>query len=274
MKKKNVNGFTLVELIVILVILAILAAMLVPTLIGFIDKANEKKLIAACRSCVIASQNLLVEEYAKSEKLELPEDKVLALAELNSANYSVDYTQFTGKAILMHFVLLSEGKYVLYCHDGGCTECGSTAAYVVLKSAPSVGYQANANSAFGSIAQVFKDKNYSGGIDGIMASDPSTKAYQIYNSLTPQQQAFLDNVSWSIAKTKPEGSETEVYRIYFTTKDYGTQSAENVKVYKYNIDTGMYQYVTNGRVQNGKVSVSGGPWRGDEDGNEWSETIN
>ena len=39
------KGFTLVELIVVLVILAILAALLIPTLTGYIDRAKEKLLI-------------------------------------------------------------------------------------------------------------------------------------------------------------------------------------------------------------------------------------
>ena len=40
MKERNNKGFTLVELIVVLVILAILAAILVPALLGYIDKAR------------------------------------------------------------------------------------------------------------------------------------------------------------------------------------------------------------------------------------------
>ena len=43
---KNKKGFTLVELIVVLVILAILAALLIPALTGYIDKANKEKVIS------------------------------------------------------------------------------------------------------------------------------------------------------------------------------------------------------------------------------------
>ena len=40
---KKKRGFTLVELIVVLVILAILAALLVPALTGYIDKARKRQ---------------------------------------------------------------------------------------------------------------------------------------------------------------------------------------------------------------------------------------
>ena len=65
MKKK---GFTLVELIVVLVILAILAALLIPALTGYIDKANEEKLQATTRQVVVAAQSVVSEAYAQSEK--------------------------------------------------------------------------------------------------------------------------------------------------------------------------------------------------------------
>lgn len=62
-KLKDKKGFTLVELIVVLVILAILAALLVPALTGYIDKANQEKVIAECRSVVMAAQTTASEYY-------------------------------------------------------------------------------------------------------------------------------------------------------------------------------------------------------------------
>lgn len=62
-KLKDKKGFTLVELIVVLVILAILAALLIPALTGYIDKANQEKVIAECRSVVVAAQTTSSEYY-------------------------------------------------------------------------------------------------------------------------------------------------------------------------------------------------------------------
>lgn len=65
-KRKKEGGFTLVELIVVLVILAILAALLIPALTGYIDKAKDRKIIAECRQAVMAAQTLADEEYGKT----------------------------------------------------------------------------------------------------------------------------------------------------------------------------------------------------------------
>ena len=65
-KLKDKKGFTLVELIVVLVILAILAALLIPALTGYIDKARNKQIIAETRSAVMAAQTLVDEAYSRS----------------------------------------------------------------------------------------------------------------------------------------------------------------------------------------------------------------
>ena len=70
MTKKNLSknkGFTLVELIVVLVILAILAAILVPTLLGYIDKARSEKDFATAQSIRVATQAQIDELYGKGD---------------------------------------------------------------------------------------------------------------------------------------------------------------------------------------------------------------
>ena len=55
-KKVDNKGFTLVELIVVLVILAILAAILVPALLGYIDRAKGSQLLLNGKSVLTAAQ--------------------------------------------------------------------------------------------------------------------------------------------------------------------------------------------------------------------------
>lgn len=65
-RRSKKGGFTLVELIVVLVILAILAALLIPALTGYIDKAKEKRIVAETRQVVMAAQTLYDEAYGNS----------------------------------------------------------------------------------------------------------------------------------------------------------------------------------------------------------------
>lgn len=61
--KKSKKGFTLVEIIVVLVIIAILAAIAIPAMTGWIDRANEKTVLAEARSVLLAAQTVASEEY-------------------------------------------------------------------------------------------------------------------------------------------------------------------------------------------------------------------
>jgi prepilin-type N-terminal cleavage/methylation domain-containing protein len=69
--KSTKKGFTLVELIVVLVILAVLAAMLVPALVGYIDRARAEKEYQTAATVYGAAQAVITELYAKDK---LPDD--------------------------------------------------------------------------------------------------------------------------------------------------------------------------------------------------------
>ena len=95
---KNKKGFTLVELIVVLVILAILAALLIPALTGYIDKAKNQAIISETRMTVMAAQTLVDEAYGKKDvgatvtigtdaaKVDVTNQAIADLAEVPVAN--------------------------------------------------------------------------------------------------------------------------------------------------------------------------------------------
>ena len=86
LKENKKKGFTLVELIVVLVILAILAALLIPTLTGYINKAKEKSIIAETRQTVMAAQTLVDEYYGT---LTLNSQTTISVGEGNNGKDSV-----------------------------------------------------------------------------------------------------------------------------------------------------------------------------------------
>ena len=125
--KKNNKGFTLVELIVVLVILAILAAILVPALLGWIDKAREKQVTTNAEAAYVAAQALATEAYGKGDST-APTAATLTPGIKNltditeSFTISVTYNGSTGnttskasdhkKFIISQFVYTNEDGYV------------------------------------------------------------------------------------------------------------------------------------------------------------------
>ncbi|MEA4823884.1 MAG: prepilin-type N-terminal cleavage/methylation domain-containing protein [Clostridiaceae bacterium] len=121
--RKNKKGFTLVEVIVVLVILAILAAILVPSLTGYIDKANQRAAIAECRACVMAAQTLASEDYAlKPTTATCTTENIAKLAEVPEDNITA-FTVGTvepdvGKITVLTYKATS-GQIIYYTLAGG-----------------------------------------------------------------------------------------------------------------------------------------------------------
>lgn len=67
--KKNKKGFTLIEIIVVIVILAVLMAVAVPSVLKYLNSADNAKYMAQSRSAMNAMQIELVNAYTADQKL-------------------------------------------------------------------------------------------------------------------------------------------------------------------------------------------------------------
>lgn len=135
--KKNNKGFTLVELIVVLVILAILAAILVPALLGWIDKAREKSVTNNAEAALVATQGLVTERYGKYEKpTGITFADINKLADIDDSGAAISYklqTPFNSAAPSKTMYKLSSFTYTAGKNGNGKTATWnpSTGAWTV-----------------------------------------------------------------------------------------------------------------------------------------------
>lgn len=122
-RRSRKGGFTLVELIVVLVILAILAALLIPALTGYIDRAKEKNVIAETRQVVMAAQTITDEVYGEKSNVASTDLKLSAVAKLSEVTITQNKDTINvvnGKVVYVKHES-KNGKTGYYTVAGGCT---------------------------------------------------------------------------------------------------------------------------------------------------------
>lgn len=86
---KDRAGVTLVELITVLVILAVLAAVMVPSLLGFVDKVKVRQYVVEANSVRSSAQMLVTEEYAAGTLDDMKIMSMLVGGELDSETHAL-----------------------------------------------------------------------------------------------------------------------------------------------------------------------------------------
>ena len=95
---KNNKGFTLVELIVVIAILAVLAAILIPTVSGYIGKANDAAKRANAQSVYTAAQTAYVSIKAETGIAPTSTESVGFMDEVQSllgSSTTIDLSEYT-----------------------------------------------------------------------------------------------------------------------------------------------------------------------------------
>ena len=146
MKKNTNKGFTLVELIVVLVILAILAAILVPALLGYIDRAREKQVVLNAKSYLTAAQaemsSLYGEQLEPSEILNRTATVNNTADVKNAGDVTVGcVSEFTSgvafknqhDAYTINYVEYNEGDITIYFNGTSWSQTPATAPSAVFK---------------------------------------------------------------------------------------------------------------------------------------------
>ncbi len=128
-KKMNDKGFTLVELIVVLVILAILAAILVPALLGYIDRAKTQQHVLDGKSILTAAQAEASSMYAQDkDPKDMPAQRVANTADVPGTatiGFKAAYAAGKHDSYVVYYVAYKYGtgaKDVIYFDGSTWTE--------------------------------------------------------------------------------------------------------------------------------------------------------
>jgi type IV pilus assembly protein PilA len=80
--RKNKKGFTLIEIIVVIVILAVLMAVAVPSVLKYVDEANNAKYMSQARGALIVAEAEVAKAYiADPDKVGSEKSNMLTISE-------------------------------------------------------------------------------------------------------------------------------------------------------------------------------------------------
>ncbi|MEG0919165.1 MAG: prepilin-type N-terminal cleavage/methylation domain-containing protein [Anaerovoracaceae bacterium] len=285
MKKRSYSnnktkGFTFVEVIVVLVVLAVIAAILIPSFIKHIDKAQSKAAISECRSCVLATQVILTENYKDKGKNQMSKTAVEELAEVagdflysttgDDNNYKVQHLSYQTK---------SKDIVVSYCADRGncgqnCNNTGKNEVYVTSDKVEALGTNIKIAMSFNQILDNLYDKNNeyileyllkgrflnSSAIDESVPEDKMNRITKLYYKLDEETKSILKGKTWQLRNTD------HGVRIFFTNQ---VADGKNLRTYKYDPIKG-YQFNDMGKVKDGVLEPNGTKWGTDGKNNGWT----
>lgn len=130
MEKKNIRnnkkGFTLIEIIVVLIIVGILIAIAVPSVLGYIGKAEDVKHEANARTGFLAAQTILVKKNSKNQPVTADDFKAGKLNDEANADNVIEaaackFSGATGEAKISECYIRPDGmeddRYVKFTTD-------------------------------------------------------------------------------------------------------------------------------------------------------------
>lgn len=115
MRKKR-QGFTLIEIIVVLVILGILLAIATPSILGYVQKAKDSRLLQEARHVLVVSKDYGLRLHTKEELQNLSTDevmeKIMKDAEVEGELLEIHLNKAQDNA--GDFIVKIEDKYLSY----------------------------------------------------------------------------------------------------------------------------------------------------------------
>lgn len=130
---KNNKGFTLIEIVIVIVIIAILAAMLVPSMLSWIDSANQRTFLSAADTIKTSVTTSVSEKYAVDGTTTPDWDQVSNLVGStvsagDTSEYKVTLTMGDGTTVPKNNIktmIVENTKYsVTYTNNGSSASWG------------------------------------------------------------------------------------------------------------------------------------------------------